>query len=128
MYSYLPENNQVILSAVPPDDQATTTALFLAGKGNLARDFSVSYAGDAATPDTYALKLLPRQRQQDYDWLVLVVDRRSLQIRSLVAADPQGRSTFEFGDFKENTGLSDKTFTFKIPSGVDVVTAGSSRL
>src|SRR6266566_3693103 len=35
MYSYLPQDKQVIVAAVPPDDQATTPTLFLAGKGNL---------------------------------------------------------------------------------------------
>src|SRR5690349_1915577 len=40
MYSYVPADKQVIVSPVPPDDQATTPALFLAGKGNVARDFT----------------------------------------------------------------------------------------
>ena len=36
LYSYIPEDKQVYVATVPPDDQATTPALFLAGKGNLA--------------------------------------------------------------------------------------------
>ena len=40
MYSYLPQDKQVIVIGVPPDDQAATPALFLAGKGNLTRDFT----------------------------------------------------------------------------------------
>src|SRR5262249_11683362 len=35
MYSYIPEDRQVIVASVPPDDRATTPALFLAGKGSL---------------------------------------------------------------------------------------------
>src|SRR5436189_2788551 len=42
MYSYIPQDKQVIRSTVPPDDEATTPALFLAGKGNLTRDFTAS--------------------------------------------------------------------------------------
>src|SRR6266849_7593661 len=42
MYSYLPQDKQVIVATVPPDDQATTPTLFLAGKGNLTRDFTPS--------------------------------------------------------------------------------------
>src|SRR5579863_8473348 len=34
VYSYIPEDKQVIVSDVPPDDQATTPAMFLAGKGD----------------------------------------------------------------------------------------------
>src|SRR5262245_16360800 len=40
MYSYIPQDKQVIVASVPPQDQATTPTLFLAGKGNLTRDRS----------------------------------------------------------------------------------------
>ncbi len=122
IYLHVPADNQVIISPVPEQDQATTAVLFLVGKGNLTRDFTVTYA-DGGGPDTYALRLQPKLPERDYDWLQLVVDRRTLQIRTLTAADSQGgRSTFQFSNFKENTGLSDKTFTFKIPRGADVTT------
>ena len=42
IYSYIPADKQVIVSTVPPADQASTPTLFLAGKGNLARDFTAS--------------------------------------------------------------------------------------
>src|SRR5437868_933434 len=35
MYSYVPADKQVVVSPVPPEDEATTPTLFLAGKGNL---------------------------------------------------------------------------------------------
>ena len=125
IYLYVPADNQVIVSPVPDQDQATTAVLFLVGKGNLTRDFTVSYA-DGGGPDTYALRLQPKLPERDYDWLQIVVDRRTLQIRSLSAADSQGgRSTFQFTNFKENIGLSDKTFAFKIPRGADVTTNGA---
>src|SRR5204863_5430844 len=44
IYSYLPQDKQVIVSDVPPADQATTPALFLAGKGDISRDFTAAYA------------------------------------------------------------------------------------
>ena len=125
IYLYVPADNQVIVSPVPDQDQATTAVLFLVGKGNLTRDFTVSYA-DGGGPDSYSLRLQPKLPERDYDWLQTVVDRRTLQIRSLSAADSQGgRSTFQFSNFKENIGLSDKTFTFKIPRGADVTTNGA---
>jgi outer membrane lipoprotein carrier protein len=122
IYLHVPADNQVIISPVPEQDQATTAVLFLVGKGNLTRDFTVSYV-EGGGSDSYALRLQPKLPERDYDWLQLVLDRQTLQIRSLTAADSQGgRSTFQFSNFKENTGLSDKTFTFKIPRGADVVT------
>jgi len=124
IYSYIPADKQAMVSDMPSDDEATTAVLFLAGKGNLTRDFSVSYVTADETPGTWALRLDPRRKQRDYDWLVLVVDRDTLQIRSLTAAEQQGgRSSFAFTNYRENVGLSDKAFEFKIPKGVDVIRA-----
>jgi outer membrane lipoprotein carrier protein len=124
MYSYLPQDKQVVVSSVPPEDQATTPTLFLAGKGNLTRDFTASMTEvpPGMPAGTRALKLDPKDPQRDYDWLVLVVDHATLAIRGLVTVDAQGgRSTFSFTNMKENVGLADKDFAFKIPRGVDVV-------
>jgi outer membrane lipoprotein carrier protein len=127
IYSYIPADKQAIVSDAPREDEATTAVLFLAGKGNLLRDFDVTFA-DAPAADRVALRLNPRQKQRDYDWLVITVDRASMQIRALTAADQQGgRSTFQFTNYKENTGLADNVFVFKIPKGTDVIKAGSIR-
>ena len=127
IYSYVPADKQVIRSPMPADDAATTAVLFLAGKGNLTRDFNVSYV-EGGSDDTWSLRLDPKQKQKDYDWLILVVDRQALHIRGLTAADQQGgRSTFQFTNYRENTGLPDNVFVFKIPRGTDVITAGDRR-
>ena len=111
----------------PDEDQATTAVLFLVGKGNLTRDFTVTYAPTAPAPTPMPCACSRRLPERDYDWLQIVVDRRTLQIRSLTAADSQGgRSTFQFSNFKENVGLADKTFAFKIPRGADVTNNGAS--
>jgi outer membrane lipoprotein-sorting protein len=70
------------------------------------------------------LKLVPKARQPDYEWLMLVVDPGTLAIRGLQTIDGQGgKSSFSFANLKENVGLADKDFAFKIPRGVDVVSA-----
>lgn len=126
MYLHEIGPNQVTIFGVPAEDQAATAVLFLAGKGNLTRDFSVSY-GEGGTDDTYVLKLQPNKPERDYDWLQVTVDRQTLQIRALSAADSQGgRSTFRFSNIKENIGMADKIFTFKIPRGADVIRADGS--
>ena len=125
IYSYIPQDRQVIVSNVPPDNQATTPALFLAGKGDISRDFSATYA-QATIPGSVALKLTPRRNQPDYEYLVVALDPASLQIRALTTRDHEGgESTLAFTNLKENQGISDKEFAFKIPKGVDVVTDGS---
>jgi len=125
IYSYIPQDKQVIVSNVPPDNQATTPALFLAGKGDIVRDFSASYA-QSAIAGTLALKLTPRRNEPDYEYLVVAVDPASLQIRALTTRDHEGgESTLAFTNLKENQGISDKVFAFTIPRGVDVITDGS---
>lgn len=130
MYSYIPADRQVYVASVPAQDQATTPALFLTGKGNLLRDFEVSAAeapADAAA-GAAALRLVPRIKERDYDSLVLVVDRESLDLQMLMSEDRQGgRSTFAFSHLKENIGVRDREFEFKIPRGVEVITGASTQ-
>jgi outer membrane lipoprotein carrier protein len=127
MYLHEVAANQVTVFPVPKGDEAATAVLFLAGKGNVTRDFTITTA-EGGGPDTHALRLTPKAPERDYDWLLLVVDRTSFRIRTLVAGDAQGgRSTFEFSNFRENTGLPDQVFTFRIPRGADVVRHDGSR-
>ena len=127
IYSYLPQDRQVLVTDVPDDNQATTPALFLAGKGDIARDFTAVYADNAA-PGTSALKLTPRKSEPEYEYLIVAVDPATLQIRALTTRDRQGGdSTLTFTNLKENQGISDKTFAFRIPRGVDVVTGDGTR-
>ncbi len=122
IYSYIPEDRQVIVGSVPPDDQATTPALFLAGKGDIVRDFAATYV-DPTVPRTLALKLTPRRGEPDYEYLVVAVDPATFQIRALTTRDRQGGdSTLIFSNLKENQGIPDKEFAFRIPRGVDVIT------
>jgi len=129
LYSYVPEDKQVIVSAVPPADEASSPALFLAGKGDILRDFTPSLASlPGLTASDVALKLVPRTPQREYDWIILALDRATLQIRRLVTADAQGgTSTFVFTRLRENVGLPDKSFAFTIPRGVDVITDASRK-
>jgi len=125
IYSYLPADKQVIVSAMP-EGQTTTPALFLTGRGHLVRDFTASFTELPSAPaGTTAIKLVPKKADPELEWLILGVDSTSLQIRQLVATDRQGgRSTFTFSNLKENRGLSDKIFEFRIPRGVEVVHSG----
>src|SRR5437773_2175162 len=125
IYFYIPADKQVMVSSVPPDAAATTPALFLAGKGRLTSEFAPSFVQlpPGLPAGSRALKLVPKSKQPDYDWLVLAVDPATLAIQGLVTIDAQGgTSTFAFTNLKQNVGLADKEFTFKIPRGVDVVT------
>lgn len=125
IYSYLPADNQVIVSPAP-SGESTAPAMFLAGTGNLVRDFTPSHVDLPGAPaGLIGLKLVSKRNDPEYESLILGVDPASFQIRLLTAADRQGgRSTFTFSNLKENRGLSDKMFEFRIPRGVEVISNG----
>ena len=126
LYSYVPQDKQVIVSTVPRGDQASTPALFLTGQGNLTRDFTAAFdTVDGAPAGAIAVKFTPRQREAEYDSLTLVVEPKTLRLLMLLTVDQQGgKSSFTFANFKENVGLADSYFVFQMPRNVDVVTAG----
>jgi outer membrane lipoprotein carrier protein len=126
IYWYVPDDRQVVVSDMPAADQATTPALFLTGKGDIARDFTASFVSAPAPTAGMPLKLVPKRPEPEYEYLVLTVDPASLQIRTLTTRDRQGgESTLTFSSMKENRGVSDKEFVFRVPRGVDVVTDGA---
>ena len=126
IYSYIPEDRQVVVGTMPRDDQAPTPALFLTGKGNLTRDFNATFDKVAEAPaGSLALKLTPKRREPEYESLTLVVDPKTLGLQMLITVDAQGgRSAFTFSNLKENVGVADNQFVFKMPRNVDVVTDG----
>ena len=118
IYWYLPEDKHVDVRDVA--DSASTPDLFLSGKGDIARDFTASYA-ESAIAGTIALKLVPRRAEPEYEYLVIAFDPASLQLRALTTRDHQGgESTLTFSNMRENRGLSDKDFVFTVPRGVTV--------
>jgi outer membrane lipoprotein carrier protein len=125
IYSYIRQDRQVFKSAMPPDDQATTPMLFLAGKGDLTRDFTPSIVdASAGTPaGSRALRLTPKRPQPDYDWLTVTFDATTFALRALETLDAQGGTqSFTFTNWKENIGVADRLFVFMPPRGVDVIT------
>jgi outer membrane lipoprotein carrier protein len=128
MYSYLPKDRQVIVSTVP-QDEAATPALFLTGRGNITRDYTVAFDKIPEAPaGSIALRLTPRKREAEYDWLTLVVEPGTLNLLMLITLDPQGgRSAFTFSNLKQNIGLADNLFVFNMPRNVDVVTDSGGR-
>jgi len=125
IFSYIPQDKQVIVSPMPTGDQ-TTPALFLTGRGHLVRDFTAEFTGVPNAPaGAVGLKLTPKRDDPEFEWLMIAVNPATLQLQQLVALDRQGgQSSFAFTNLKENRNLSDKIFDFQIPRGVDVITNG----
>jgi len=126
LYAHMVADKQVIVSPAPGPDQGDIPAMFLAGQSDLARDYTPSFTAlPGAAPGLLTLKLVPKKPSTEYESIGIGVDPKTLQIQFLTAVDTQGgRSSFSFTNLKENLGMSDKQFEFRIPRGVDVVTNG----
>ena len=129
IYSYIPQDRQVVVSTMPQDGDAPTPALFLTGRGDIVRDFNVAFDTVAdAQAGSVILKLTPKKPEPEYDSLTLVVDPQTLGLRMLITVDTQGgRSAFSFSNLKENVGVADSQFVFQMPRNVDVVTDAGGR-
>jgi outer membrane lipoprotein carrier protein len=127
LYTHLVADKQVIVSPAPTADDGDVPAMFLAGKSDLSRDYTPSFTAlPGAAPGLLTLKLVPKKADSEFESLGIGVDPTSLQIQFLSAVDKQGgRSSFTFTNLKENRGLADKDFEFRVPRGVDVVTQGA---
>ena len=126
LYTHLVADKQVIVSPAPGPDQGDIPALFLAGQSDLSKDYTPTFTPlPGAAPGLVTLKLVPKKKSADYESIGIGIEPKTLQIQFLTAVDTQGgRSSFAFTNLKENRGLADKDFEFRIPRGVDVVTNG----
>jgi outer membrane lipoprotein carrier protein len=120
IYSYFPKDKYVMVSPIPKDDEVSTALLFLAGRGNLVRDFTPALGPGAAAGEARLL-LAPKARQADFESLTIDVSTTTMGFRGLAVHDTQGgTSTYRFMNLRENVGLADREFEFTIPKGVVV--------
>jgi len=124
LYTYLPEDRKLYVAPLPKTDEASSAMMFLAGRGDLLRDFTPSLAADQPA-GSWRLDLTPKTPQADFKTLTLIVNRATLALEGLVTTDDAGGvTTYDFTNLKENTGLADGEFVFnisKIPKDVEVI-------
>lgn len=120
IYSYEPKDKYVQVAPMPKGDHAPTALLFLAGRGDITRDFTAELPADQPMGEWH-LRLTPKATNAEFRTLTLMVDRQSLTLRGFTVVDLHGGTqTFRFSNFRENRALSDREFTFSIPKGVDI--------
>jgi outer membrane lipoprotein carrier protein len=118
LFNYFPKDK--IVNEVALSDQTSTALLLLTGRGDLTRDFTAKLAANQPAGE-WRLTLTPRTPQPDYKEMTLAVDRASLRLMGLDILDDQGTvRAFRFTNLRENQGIPDSAFTFRMPPGVDV--------
>jgi len=137
VWYYLPENRQVIQTdAAKLFSGGNAIAMsYLTGLGNLSADFTVKLV--SAEPDkkgNYQLELVPKKHNQSVAKLVLTVTAETVEKYRAGVSDPAfpvaasvlhdqmgNRTTIEYSRVRVNRGLGNDRFSFKVPTGVEVI-------
>lgn len=122
IFFYVVADKQVTVNPLPAANEASTSFLFLLGRGDLVRDFTPTLAAAQPAAGEWHLALAPRSPQADFSSLTVMVDRKSLTILGFVTTDSTGgANTVRFSRVRENVGLPDSAFDFKIPRGAEII-------
>ena len=124
LWFYQPEENQVYVSDISRVIKEKTPLAFLAGEGNLSRDFNLLNFNESVSQkeDNYILELTPKEPYAALSKLGLTVDKKTFFVLQADVFDGLGNVTrTRFLDIKTNTNLPDSLFQFTIPSGAEVL-------
>jgi outer membrane lipoprotein carrier protein len=123
LWTYRPEDKQVIVSRMNQAFQSKAPSTFLAGIGNLKKDFRARFANEPSPGQDYSLELIPLEAQGNLEKLFLVVERKGFKILQTRIQDAMGNTTqVHFLKIQFDNNLSDVLFTFTPPQGVEVFT------
>ena len=124
LWFYQADENQVFVSDISKVIQEKTPLAFLAGEGDLSRDFKVLNFNESMSQKegNFVLELAPKDSDSVLSKLVLTVDQKTYTIVQTDIFDGLGNVTrTRFVDIKTNVGLPDSLFHFTIPPGVEVL-------
>jgi outer membrane lipoprotein carrier protein len=124
LWFYQPDENQVFVSEVAKVLKEKTPLAFLAGEGNLSRDFSLLNFNESVSQkeDHYLIELAPKEPQAALSKLSLTVDKKTYYVLQADVFDALGNVTrTRFIDIKTNLTLPDSLFQFTIPPGAEVL-------
>ena len=124
VWFYQAEENQVFVYDLSNLVKEKTPLAFLAGEGNLSRDFNLVNFKEAGSPkeENYVVELAPKEPHAGLSKLILTVDRKTYTVGQADVFDSLGNVTrTRFIDIKTNVSLPASFFNFTIPPGTEVM-------
>lgn len=105
------------LAQLPPSSRLALD--LLSGFDGIAEAFDVKTCGETC------LELRPREARAELTRVILQMDAKALDVRSVTTEDSLGnRTRVDLKSLKWNTGVKDDLFAFKVPRGVEVLESG----
>ncbi len=124
LWYYQPEENQVFVSDIGKVLKEKTPLAFLAGEGDLSRDFTLLNPSDPISQKegNFILELVPKEPYATLAKLVLAIDKKTYYVVQADVFDELGNVTrTRFIDIKTNVDLPNSFFQFNIPAGAEVL-------
>jgi len=123
LWIYNPKDRQAIVQEAS-ESFSLVSLSFLAGKGDLSRDFKIrpiEHAGTAGLK-SHLLELSPKRSEAAFARMILQVDPEDFTIQKVTIFDRYANTTvIAFEGLKLNPPLPDSLFAFTPPKGVEVV-------
>ena len=129
LWFYLPEEKQVFISDVSGVLKEKTPLAFLAGEGNLRRDFNLINFNESISKkeENFLIELAPKEPTAALAKLILTVDKKNYQVIQADVFDGIGNLTrTRFINIKTNVDLPASVFQFTTPEGTEVFKMGPS--
>jgi outer membrane lipoprotein carrier protein len=121
LWYYQPEEKQVVISDV---SRTLKEFGFLAGEGDLRRDFELLNMNESISPkeEHFVLELIPKEPHAALSKVTLTVDKKTYYVVQTDVFDGLGNVTrTRFTNIKTNKELPNSFFHFTIPPGVEVL-------
>jgi len=120
MLLYLAEDRQLIVSEIPEEGDLLPT--LLAGTARLDRLFDAELVQEAPADPLVELRLVPRDRVDSFEEVVLTLRRPGWAIERAQVMDAAGnRMEYRFHRLKRNRELPRGVFSFEPPPGTEIV-------
>ena len=124
LWFYQPEEKQVFVSDVGKVLREKTPLAFLAGEGDVSREFNIVNFKEsvAGKEDDFVLELAPKEPNATLSKLTLTVDKKTYYVVQADVFDGLGNVTrTRFSDIKTNVGLQNSFFGFTAPPGTEIL-------
>jgi outer membrane lipoprotein carrier protein len=124
LWYFQPDEKQVLVSDISKVLKEKTPLAFLAGEGDIHRDFNLLNVNEAISPkeENFVLELAPKEPHAAMARLILTVDQKTYLVIQTDIIDGIGNVTrTRFTDIKTNVDLPTSLFHFTIPPGTEVL-------